>query len=379
MNSILEELRCMDGELFRSELTQRLYILLKSQAQDTLGSLERASQTAKRGVQSKLLEWPANVRDEELSVLRSKSPEVDNLFLQVAMLYVKLSHKSTENRVVKITRPRLEDLLRSFYQNILKNAWGASGELWKFDPLKHDFVMRECFRKSIMDSVQVVQGAASAPSVFSRNETETEIGPEDSISNFLGPDRSEGRFDARSAGRSDSKSKADPRSESDRPSLPPPSAPLQRSQAVASVSSTSSSGSSDIQRRTASPDNEFERDEEEEDRATVHRPSSSSWDMGTMVRGQASDGASVRTRQEGAQDSRTVSFNLPHGAGSVVSSVSDSSSSSRYQSATLAKPKVLPVTLEDEALEEDASSSDSSEHSEHKESPTIQIALTREE
>jgi hypothetical protein len=357
----------MDGELFRSELTQRLYLLLKSQAQDTLGSLERVSTAQKRQVQTKLLEWPANVRDEELSVLRSKSPEVDNLFLQVAMLYVKLSHKSTENRVVKITRPRLEDLLRSFYQNLLKNAWGASGELWKFDPLKHDFVMRECFRKSIMDSVQIVQTAAP-PSVFSRNETDTEIGPDDSISNFLGPERP--------VSDRQEKPRAEPAS-FDRQMLPPPSAPLRRSQAApastVSSSSSSSSDSSGVPQRLASPDNEFERHKEEDDGATVFR-SSSSWDAATTLRpSAATDAVSVRSAKDGAQDSRTVSFNLPHGAGSVVSSVSDSSNNSRYQSATLAKPKVLPVTPEDDGAASDSGSEDESEM------PTLQITLTKDE
>ena len=400
MNSILEELRCMDGELFRSELTQRLYLLLKSQAQDALGSLEQVPVAQKRHVQAKLLEWPGNVRDEEMVVLRSKSSEVDNLFLQVAMLYVKLSHKSTENRVVKISRPRLEDLLKSFYQHILRNAWGSSGELWKFDPLKHDFVMRECFRKAVMDSVQIVQTAATPPvvtssaSVLMRKDTDTDIGPDDSISNFLQSD-----------------SRRDISFRDIVPNLPPPSGKLTRSPAPqenafkdddtisrSSSSSSSSTTSFDLphpsQRQDeelrreavfASSDNEFLRASKSlsnDDGATVIR-GSSDWDKATLVQRQSSDNASVHTSRQLAADARTVTFQLPRHGGSVVSSVSDSSQTSRYQSATLSKPKVLPVTMEDdseveEAAQEEQSSLSNSEDEEGEATLKINLVATED-
>ena len=346
MNSILEELRCMDGELFRSELTQRLYLLLKAQVHDALASPRTATQM--RAFHAKILEWPAAVRDEELAVLRSKSGEIDTLFVQVAMLYVKLSHKSTENRVVRISRPRIEDLVRSFYQAVLHNSWGSSGELWKFDPIKLDFVLRECFRKAVMDSVQVVSAPQPAPAI-ARRDDDTEIGPDDSISNFLG-------------------SEAPPRP---RMSLPPPpplerSAPARLDDSSDSDTHSRSSESSEEQfdRAPAPADTEFHRAappaDTEFDRAraddvgTVVRRTED--DVGTVVRRSEDDAGTVRV-DRGSADAgtvlaprsddaraRTVTFNLPRGPGSVMSSVSDGSAGSRFLTAVMHKPTLLPVS-----------------------------------
>jgi len=181
MNSILDELRCLDGEIFRSELTQRLYLLLKSQAQDLLSSL---SAKERLQVLERLRVWPAEVRDEEIQTLKSKSVEVELLFAQVAMLYVKTSYKSNENRVVKIRNPRIEDLVRNFYLNLIGTPWVKNGELWTYDPIKLDFCLREQFRKAIMDSIQVIQEAAPPAQPVTKRE---EVYPDDSASNFLPP------------------------------------------------------------------------------------------------------------------------------------------------------------------------------------------------
>ena len=173
MNSILDELRCLDGEIFRSELTQRLYLLLKTQIQDLFYNLSQKDRTL---TIERVLAWPNIVREEELAALKSKSAELDLLFAQVAMLYVKTSHKSSENRVVKIRNPRLEDLVRNFYHNVIQTPWGKSGELWSFDPIKFDFCLREQFRKAIMDSVQIIHEA--------RVQKPVEI--DDSASHFIG-------------------------------------------------------------------------------------------------------------------------------------------------------------------------------------------------
>lgn len=181
LNSILDELRSLDGEIFRSELTQRLYLLLKSQAQDFLSKL-----TAKeRGpALDRVLSWPTLVAEEELRTLKSRGVELDLLFAQVAMLYVKTAHKSNENRVVKIRSPRIEDLLRDFYQNVVSTPWCRTGELWTFDPIKLDFCMREQFRKALMDSIQIIQEVA-APEKFAERR---DITSEDSASNFIAPE-----------------------------------------------------------------------------------------------------------------------------------------------------------------------------------------------
>lgn len=346
MNSILEELRCMDGELFRSELTQRLYLLLKAQVHDALASTTRsAAQT--RQFHAKILEWPAAVRDEELSLLRSKSSEIEGLFVQVAMLYVKLSHKSTENRIVKISRPRIEDLVRGFYQAILHNPWGSSGELWTFDPIKLDFVLRECFRKSIMESVQVVQSQAPPPSLARRHERrddDTEIGPDDSISNFLGPPV-EPTFQSPVMVKSSERHQDDDVQDRERHS----------EDGSTHSRSTRSSESQDNVRRTEERPNEVEyaraaaRDTDtvtgynrDDDARTMRRDAQD--DSRTVRYKGADNDAGTVLGDRSPSDARTVTFQLPRGAGSVVSSVSDSSNGSRYMTATMHKPTLLPVT-----------------------------------
>ena len=193
MNSILDELRSLDGEIFRSELTQRLYLLLKSQTQDFLSQL-----TAKeRGPAiERVLAWPSIVRDEELATLKARGAELDLLFAQVAMLYVKTAHKSNENRVVKIRNPRIEDLLRNFYQNVVATPWCKTGELWTFDPIKLDFCMREQFRKALMDSIEVIQEVSERlperlPERNSHSHSERQITADDSASNFVLPESDE--------------------------------------------------------------------------------------------------------------------------------------------------------------------------------------------
>jgi hypothetical protein len=301
MNSILEELRCMDGEIFRSELTQRLYILLKTQAQESID----VSVQHKKQIHSKILEWPGHVRDEELNILRKRSNEIDSLFTQVALLYVKLSHKAVENRTVRIRTPRLEDMVRLFYQNIISNPWCVKDELWKFDPIKLDFVLRECFRKAVMDSVQVITNTVSAASVISsassvlpkqpkKFEDDDEIYPDDSISSFLQPE-------------AEAKPKEQEKDEDS--------------------SSTSSSSSSE---------------DSYQDSGTIVQKSYT--DTGTVYNGRENnDNHTVAKAAVKPNDAKTVTFNLPKSPGSVTSSISETSSNSKYMSAVVAKPLFTPI------------------------------------
>jgi hypothetical protein len=318
MNSILEELRCMDGEIFRSELTQRLYILLKNQAQETID----VSGQAKKQIHSKILEWPAAVRDEELNILRKRSSEIDSLFTQVALLYVKLSHKAIENRTVRIRTPRLEDMIRLFYQNIITNPWCVKDELWKFDPIKLDFVLRECFRKAVMDSVQVIRSSAATASIVSSNsntfqkapkrfEDDDEIYPDDSISSFLQPE-----------------TEVKPK-EIVNTSLETDSIESKSTSSTSSSDSFRQDGGTIIQSKNAN------------DSQTVYYSSNSGNDNLTVARSTMKP-----------SDTKTVTFNLPKGPGSVTSSVSETSSSSKYMTAT-SKPVFVPIEEHDDSEEDE--------------------------
>ena len=182
MNSILEELRCMDGELFKSEITQRLYLVLKEQALESLRGIKDAKNS--KELLDLYAKWGPQVRDEEMLALRGKmdADSLSNLFTQVALMYVRMSHSSYEKKTVKIKTPHVDELVRNFFQRLVSNTWIQNGGLWKLDPIKLDFMFRETFRSAVMDSVHVVEAEKT------QEKWDDDVGPDDSVSRFLAPE-----------------------------------------------------------------------------------------------------------------------------------------------------------------------------------------------
>jgi len=172
----------MEGELFRSELSQRLYIILKNHVLETLHGFKGVT-----GIQSiidKIILW-APVREEEINILYKKidAESLQSLFVQVALFYVKVSF-TTEKKTVRIRTPQFEDLLKAFYYRVVSSPWVSSGEIWKFDPIRLDFTFRESFRAAIMDSVHIIDEVPAKP-----KEEEEEVFPDDSVSSFFPEDK----------------------------------------------------------------------------------------------------------------------------------------------------------------------------------------------
>lgn len=323
MDSILEELRCLDGELFKSELTQRLYLLLKTQATDSLRTVWNVGKTA-GGVYAKALSfytaWTSNLRDEEMRRLRLHR-DVDELWLQVAMLYVKLAHRTTAQHVVRIKTPSLEDLVQNFFGLLVKSPWCINGELWSYDAVRLDFALRELFRQAVMASVQISETAPppSAPSPrrahasFRRPEPEDDqstVFPDDSVSQFL---------------------EARPRRQERTPSPEP-------------------------RKRTPSPEDERDRTPEkdrtpspprssspESDDAPPRQSKSRSPARSVVFRdgGRTDDGATVVLRTS-RSDARTVAGDRRRDDASTVSGSTRSSGSSRFS--RLAAPRVMTLS-----------------------------------
>jgi len=211
MDSILEELRSLDGELFKSELVQRLYLILKTQATESIRNVWDVTKGKQTSTYSKALgfyiQWSPTLRDEEMRRVRAHRG-VDELWLQVALLYVKLSHKTPEARTVRIKTPVLEDLLEHFFRKLAKSHFTETGELWSYDAVKLDYAMREIFRHAIICSVVLLESAADvqappAPVVKKskldadmREADDEEIYPDDSISSFLDTNPARNRFNA---------------------------------------------------------------------------------------------------------------------------------------------------------------------------------------
>jgi len=162
IQSILEELRCMDGELFKTEVAQKLFLLLKSQASESLSPLYNEKSLAEytRAIDT-FKSWPVDIREEELATLESKAggkEELRQLWTSVSAQWVRLTRKSEHAKAsVKIRTPDAADVLKSFFIHLVSKTWCARGELWTMDPLKQDFVFREVFRQAVGESVQILE------------------------------------------------------------------------------------------------------------------------------------------------------------------------------------------------------------------------------
>ena len=309
MESILEELRAVDGELFKSEQTQRLYLLLKTQAAESMRSVWQVSKDRKLDTYSKALKlyavWGPNLKEEEMRRLRLHRG-VDELWLQVAMLYVKLSHRATEVKTVKIKTPLLDDLVQNFFTALAKSPFTQSGELWTYDAVRQDYAMRELFRVAVMNSVTFLESApepkvvlaaptaahaaagaagAAAAAAASSSVVDDDVYPEDSISSFLDARETKAR---RPEGREyirDEHETLDKREEDKDEKL---------------QLSSSSTG-----RHYVSEHDEFERevsDDEEDDKNTRVGPREVRFRDG----GRNDDGATVVIRHDVFDDSKTV-------------------------------------------------------------------------
>ena len=151
----------MDGELFKAEICQRLFLWLKSQACESLEVLYTKSAQE----YSKALEvyrtWPSEVSKEELQTLQEKaggSEELQSAWVSVSMHWVRLNKKADAGKTsIKIKTPDPRDLLKNFFGSLCSKSWCIKGELWGMDPVKQDFVFREVFRSSVGNSVHFLQ------------------------------------------------------------------------------------------------------------------------------------------------------------------------------------------------------------------------------
>jgi len=162
--SILEELRCMDGELFKAEICQRLFLWLKTQANESLETVFLKSPTEYAKVLEMYRSWPAEVGREELLTLEEKAggaEELQSAWVAVSLHWVRLHKKADGNThgkmSVKIKTPDPRDLLKNFFVSLCSKSWCVKGDLWSMDPVKQDFVFREVFRQSVGNSVHFLQ------------------------------------------------------------------------------------------------------------------------------------------------------------------------------------------------------------------------------
>ena len=184
--SILEELRCMDGELFKAEICQRLFIWLKSQANETLESVFGRSSTEYAKVLEAYRAWPTEVAKEELLALQEKAggaEELQSAWVAVSLHWVRLNKKSDSagKTSIKIKTPDPRDLLKNFFVSLCSKSWCTRGDLWTMDPVKQDFVFREVFRQSVGNSIHFLQ-ESTLETEFGQSQTTHKARESESVS-----------------------------------------------------------------------------------------------------------------------------------------------------------------------------------------------------
>jgi len=175
--SILEELRCMDGELFKAEICQRLFLWLKTQANESLEPSYAKTPAEYAKVLEMYRSWPLEVSKEELLTLQEKAGgagELQSAWVAVSLHWVRLHKKADTGgkTSVKIATPDPRDLLKNFFVSLCSKTWCIRGDLWSMDPVKQDFVFREVFRQSVGNSIHFLQesDARADDSVLKKQE-----------------------------------------------------------------------------------------------------------------------------------------------------------------------------------------------------------------
>ena len=154
----------MDGELFKTEVAQRLFLWLKTQASESLASLfsEKSLSEYTRAIDT-YKAWPQQVAEEELASLETRAggaEELKQVWTAVSAQWVRLTRKSENSKAsVKIRTPEPRLILKAFFMNLVQKTWCVRGELWAMDPVKQDFVFREAFRQAVSESVHIVEDA----------------------------------------------------------------------------------------------------------------------------------------------------------------------------------------------------------------------------
>jgi hypothetical protein len=182
--SILEELRCMDGELFKAEICQRVYMWLKTQACEALEPVFTKSTEEYKKVVEAYRVWSPQVEKEELLALHEKSggaEELQSAWVTLSMHWVRLNKKGDTGKAsIKIRNPESRDLLKQFFVTLCSKSWCIKGDLWSMDPVKQDFVFREVFRHSVANSIHFLQEDSKDAKDEGRHESlSSEVGKDE--------------------------------------------------------------------------------------------------------------------------------------------------------------------------------------------------------
>ena len=156
-SSVLDELLVTEGLLFKDECAKLLYMDVKSQVNKTLLNEweDKKSMEEYEEFLNVLLDWDDDI--EESQERKVTSYCINNL-PKVTVLYAKyLFSKEDSNATVKIRKPHISTLLYGIYKRMCRTSHVRSGTYFDLDPLRQDFVFRECFRMALSDCIDIIE------------------------------------------------------------------------------------------------------------------------------------------------------------------------------------------------------------------------------
>ena len=179
-SSVMDQLRLQEGRLFQSESILALYLDLKAVVNEMLA---RALKDPK--VKESMDSFDDDFCQSCVELLLLLSPKgIKDYHSQSLFECAKTTARllwPSENLL--IARPQMSALFQGLFKRICKND--AFSYYFSLDPIKQDFVVREAFRRTIVNDCLTVFEA----SVGDNNLKDLEkVGPDDSDSKMLYPD-----------------------------------------------------------------------------------------------------------------------------------------------------------------------------------------------
>lgn len=192
---MLEQMRLQEGHLFQNESALALYLDAKAVALETIVSALRSEKPGE--ALHDLIDLSDTFCEKLCSQLVLLSPD------GVAEYHVKSLHECCKivarllwpTQLLLTARPKLQTLLRGLCKRLATADSVKHGDFLALDPIKQDFVMREAFRRAIVNDCLVVfedesvqqhdnDAAAELQEKLEAYELDDEILPSDSASQF---------------------------------------------------------------------------------------------------------------------------------------------------------------------------------------------------
>lgn len=172
--SILEQLRLQEGRLFQNERVLALYLDAKAVILDCIAEVDDCDELVKT---LEILS-PQGLKDYHAKSLYEVCKVVAKLLWPTQMLLV--------------ARPKTSTLLRGLKKRLLASEPFRLKSFQDLDPIKQDFVVREAFRRTVVNDCLVIfdtedgqvddESEAEAPEAPELPETAEDVGPDDSAS-----------------------------------------------------------------------------------------------------------------------------------------------------------------------------------------------------